>query len=495
MVIRHQSLWQTRVNSQQKPPGGVRPVNRISAAPSLSGNRPYRDPPVKLHGDKTLKLQENGENVGREPPSKRQRVSSKHTTSAGSSSTTSDDLVDKSAGNSGRLEASATRSGNSYKRNTMRRGVKEGQASGSNHIEKTLGLVRKRNRTSGSSERPITNGSRSFLKDGAGQTVASNGGEVEWDPISNSDGDLEVTQVKPVKPDIEVQIFSASPEWYHGTAQLKPPRPKPGSNEKLHPGMANTPLASNYFPSNDRRRRDSTSPHLAADSSPERNSARRQASFPVRKTGKSASEAQLVDDGSGDELANDSLDFVDGKHHRPAQHSADARKGQLDRDFSNNLRGGLERGPSVHRKEESESYNARVDIYPTGFGTSKKGKAKVLVSGEKYNVLQIFSPSRIWLAGPNKKLWSLHQNTNGATLEFLDERGEPVQGLTLMLVSINKIIRAKSNSKLIIHKSRDQTADNSDKICVELSDRDETSTFIQKLEESTSRINVVGKEE
>jgi hypothetical protein len=149
----------------------------------------------------------------------------------------------------------------------------------------------------------------------------------------------------------------------------------------------------------------------------------------------------------------------------------------------------------LEESSDEESHNKKADMHHTGFGNSKKVKQSKPRGEEWFGVVQVFCGSRKWLVASEGKTWSLHENCQANVLTFFDDQGTAVKDLTLHLGSLRKIERGKRYPKMVIHKSIDQTANKTSQICVEFSERDDGSAFIERLKKFSPSIGDIIKEE
>jgi sentrin-specific protease 7 len=315
------------------------------------------------------------------------------------------------------------------------------------------------------------------------------------DPISDSDA--EFPQNQPDKKG-SVQVLISGP--HKGSAFRVPPQRKANGTLNLDVTRSSTQTGtmSEYFaPAQDRQRKlNSAGSHYANEPRPNRNLARltRQQDLKSKKeSARSTSNGSYEDSMSLDEISTD--------HHRK-DFAGKLIAGRLveEREKSNRsstLTNGrdLRNRPSGDDSTSEEDVLAKkADIKHTDFGNSKKLKRKKIPGEDWYDVVQVFSKADRWLVEGSKSAWSLCQNCEAGVLTIFDEKNSAVPDLVLVPRSVNKIMQGLDNSKIIIFKAVDQTAQRANMICLEFKDSDQSKLFTDKMKLYMPNIGVFHKE-
>jgi hypothetical protein len=145
--------------------------------------------------------------------------------------------------------------------------------------------------------------------------------------------------------------------------------------------------------------------------------------------------------------------------------------------------------PSDSESDENTENNIKTTTF-----TSKTPKDLKTKPDDKYEVLQVFSEGFKWLLGGTGQKWSVLQNFYTRTLMFLNHEGVPVPELCLVPNSISKIECNDESSKMILHKSIDQTAHQQHQIMVELRSPHEASLFRKHAENYSNVIKILCKD-
>jgi len=352
---------------------------------------------------------------------------------------------------------------------------------------------RQRNRNSGPSGGHLLNGggSKRFRTTVPTPTVV----RLVDDDIEEDE--LASTHSKPIKNSnskLEVQIPALQQSSYKGTGLKSASRPL-GKMWGNGTSKAISKTSEYWADQNGAQRLGSSASRSKTGSTTDRNFRRttRQDDERPSQSKSSIFNTHYEDEASLDELSTEQIPPAERKHFQVAQQLL--RREDNVEDLSAASRGSNSRQQSIVLEDSSDDENRRKksDMNRTEFSNTKKVKQSKPREEERFVVLQVYSPSYKWLLA-GKKTWSLHENCQAGLLTFFDDQGAAVPGLELNPNSIGKIERGKDNSKIVIHKSKDQTANRSSQICVEFLERDEGSILIERMKKFSPLITGVPKE-
>jgi hypothetical protein len=130
------------------------------------------------------------------------------------------------------------------------------------------------------------------------------------------------------------------------------------------------------------------------------------------------------------------------------------------------------------------------NIKPVTFPASKKAASKEKKLGQdRYQVLQVFSPSHTWFLGDSKKEWFLvYSGVDG----LLSIEGEDAPPLSMGVNSISIVEYTEECSKMTVHKSRDNSFRGATHIHITLTSPDHSIKLAKQLA-SSSTIKAVPK--
>lgn len=487
-------------------PKGPAPVNRLSSnnltqasphtQPSKIGNNASSsNPPFKQPLQK-FNFHEEHSRRGEQPPRKRQRVDGTPTSHNGSSKSPID-LEAGSANSNRQMGPPASKSGSSQgMKGPQYQGVEE-----YHRVEDTVGFSKRKNNPP---DRQISNGngSKRFLPKAKNERWV---GRLDDDNDPISEDDLAVTGSRHInkatsqlarKSNLEVQIptprQAEGTTGYQGTSHKQPSRPKEkmwgNGDARQTPEEEKGEKFSRFFPNaqNPQQRKNSTGSHSADDTAPSRTSAR----LSDQQNGTPSTKKAPTDNSSPPLNPNVSIDELNADEFY--QHTAGTllAKQKTARAGESKSKGADKRSQSITLDESSDDdlSNDKANMITTDFIPSSKAKPKKRPGEVTFDVLQVFSKSYKWLLASSLKRWTLLENCKEGTFTIFDEHGEAVPDLVLAPQSISKIVRGKDNSKLVLHKSMDQTAKRSPQICLELSDEAECDFFAERLKKAYPNI-------
>lgn len=322
-------------------------------------------------------------------------------------------------------------------------------------------------------------------------------GEDPKDPIIDSlDYDDDLVEVdKPshstrksvLTVEIDTRPQQENGTGYRGNAGLRPSRTEQAMREAKLPRKRHaSENTSRYFSNGQSQRRDSNvsvprtaKEHSTANSS--RNTRQKQAP---------TSEAS-----EGDELAQEPDDPKEVKQFAEAQGLLDTyRKDKKLTARSNGPQKPRQAYEADDLSDDGDELGNRADIHP-GKYVSAKAKSQSKARDKRYNVLQVFSEARVWLPLENKSSWLLTHHETAKSLSFFDELGDSrVEFLTQDIERI-EICETETSSKMVLHKSRNKSAEGATKIYLELEHVDGAFELFESIRSLRSTVGKVPKSE
>lgn len=187
--------------------------------------------------------------------------------------------------------------------------------------------------------------------------------------------------------------------------------------------------------------------------------------------------AQLID-------SEDSMDDLSAGHYKkPLPTLSDKRKRsepQPARTKKENVE-----PQTIHDTSDEETGKLEDgNIKPTNFPPSKKAPPKEKKPGqERYQIFQVFSPTHPWFLGDaNRELFVVYNRVDGD----LSIEGQGIPRLVMTVNSISSVEYSEESSKIIIHKSRDNSFGRSINISLTLSNANDSVKLAKLLALSTT---------
>jgi sentrin-specific protease 7 len=174
----------------------------------------------------------------------------------------------------------------------------------------------------------------------------------------------------------------------------------------------------------------------------------------------------------------DSVDDLSAEHYKAPPGSPDKRN--RTRHLSAATKMNADRAQTIPDSSDEEITKLeKGNIKPTAFLASQKVNPKEKkLRQAKYEVLQVFSPAHTWFLGGSKKRWSLfHDRDNG----LLSIEGEDTPPLRMAVNPISKIEYSQDNSKMVIHKSRDNSFGGATIVCITLGSPTESKALTLQI--------------
>jgi sentrin-specific protease 7 len=176
--------------------------------------------------------------------------------------------------------------------------------------------------------------------------------------------------------------------------------------------------------------------------------------------------------------SEDSVDDLSAEHYKASPGSPD--KHNRSANLSAATKMNADRAQTIPDSSDEEITKLeKGNIKPTAFSASKKVNPKETKLGQaKYEVLQVFSAAHPWFLGGSRKEWSLFHDRDKGLLSI---EGEDTPPLKMAVNPISSIEYSEDNSKMIIHKSRDNSFGGAVNICITLGSPIESEVLTRQI--------------
>ncbi|KAL2062606.1 hypothetical protein VTL71DRAFT_5678 [Oculimacula yallundae] len=405
-------------------PGGMKPMNRLGESPKQNPNpnSNFQRPALP----KIFDLTSNGSH-GRqynENPAKRQRVDD------GSSASPIDLEEDESPLQSRQIGPTSNKSGHS--RTLQSHGTSAGveaRVSSSQEFRNVQHSMKPPSSRNRNGKPPVINGSHRFNRNVVGQYV----GEDESDLISDDGSSTKNGTAGKSSKKTELQISG-----YQGSANRPPSRQ-----------LAN---GTNRLSARPRAETAKVSPHFGANGS-------------------------RAED-SHEYLSQDDRDELSMGSPGDMEHANTARKLLKANHIANRV-SPKSRKVHIDMEESSEDEFSKTGDIPPGKYVSSKSSSGQNRGDESYPVFQLLSEKVHWLLPDEPSPWSLELNTRERFLAVYNNSEQQVIGFPSR--EIEKIECDETGNKIVLHKSRTQTAARATKIYIEMHTHDDTLQLMESL--------------